>query len=167
MGEKLVAVRLRLPASVLNWWKAAADKGGGGVSVPDFLRRHLCEAVPLGLRTELAAQLAAGGGVGRGLARASKSTRRAVCADGLISRQAERAALLLLCQGRRKRGPGQGVRPGPVELGEYLATADGQALVEACRRALQEGRPPLMPRGGWAAFDLWRAGGPPRGTAKQ
>lgn len=173
MGERLVGVRVRLPASAVKWWQTVAELGGGGVPLADFLRRRLCEFMPEGERSALVQDVVAGKPVGRGLARASRASRRAVCAAGVKMRQAERAALRLLASASgRKRGPrrlavGQLGPVSPGRLPEYLATEAGQALVRACLRALENKRPPEMPRGGWSAFDLWRAGGPPRGTAKK
>lgn len=127
--EGLVPVRLRLPAELFGVVRLRAK--AAGVAVPDYVRRVLCETVPAAERSPLVAELAAGGQVGRGLARAASATRREVAQAGAVEREARRRAVHIL-------GERFGLSNSAAE--SFLGLDPGAALVKACRSALVAGR---------------------------
>lgn len=146
-AEKLVVLKVRLPAAVVAWAEKAGREAGLGVA--DFVRATVCRAVPAENRSALTARLADGGKVERGLARASKATRRAVCLGGVKGRQVERAVAGIL---RSRQWVADRI------VAEFLKTEAGGKVEASVAADLEAGRPAKMPRGGWAAFGRFMGG---------
>lgn len=141
-SEALVALRVRLPVDVLEALTLKAWAAGCR-SIPDYVRRLLCEAVPVAERSALVAKLANGGQVGRGLSRASSATRRTVAQAGIAKRAARSGALAIL---------GERFGLSPVAAHGFLDLEAGRELVAACEAAAVSGGPVRIPAKVRASF---------------